>query len=221
MKAERQIISESISDQVYAFLEEDIISQKYPAGSRIDLEEIEQSLGISRIPIRDALERLIEKGLVRKIPRVGYFTVKPTVDELKDLFHVRRLLEESVFSQEHKFIDEQLVVELRDRLMKFTGRQDFTVEEKREFLNLDLILHRDVIIGMSDNRLLESIYEGIKTRINLSAHVMHRFEQDLIEHLSILNALLDRDWAHALESLRRHLQATEETTLQYATEGAT
>lgn len=220
MTTTREIFSQSIADQVYAFLEEDIVNQKYPAGARIDLEEIETSFGISRIPIRDALERLIEKGLVRKVPRVGYFTVKPSIDELKDLYRVRRLLEEFAISQDLRNADRGLAEDLRDRFRSFVGKASFTTDEKRELLQLDLVLHKDVVIGLSDSPLLEGIYDGIKAKINLSTHLMYRLEHDIQEHLGILEAILSHDQNGALECLREHLAATEETTLRFAAEGA-
>ena len=219
MSTTREIFSRSIADQVYAFLEEDIVNHKYPAGARIDLEEIESSLGISRIPIRDALERLIEKGLGRKVPRVGYFTVKPTVDELKDLYRVRRLLEEFALSQEIRNVDRRLALDLRERFDSFVERSEFSTEEKRELLQLDLMLHKDIIIGLSNSPLLESIYEGIKVKINASTRLMYRLEHDVVEHLEILDAILAHDRQRAIDRLRQHLSATEETTLRYAMEG--
>ncbi len=216
MNAERKIHAESIADQVYAFIEEDIVSRKYPPGSRIDLEEIERNLGISRIPIRDALERLIEKGLVRKVPRVGYFTVKLTPAEISDLYGVRLLLEEYALSRGVENIDLELAAELRQGFESFAGKTDFSAEEKSELLQLDLMLHRHVIISNSGSPLLESIYEGIKVRINLSTHLMYRLEDDIVEHCAILDAILARDEQQAAEALRQHLRATEERALALA-----
>ena len=210
----RRIHAESISDQVYAFIEEDIVSRRYPPGSRIDLDEIERSLGISRIPIRDALERLIEKGLVRKIPRVGYFTVKLTPAEIQDLYGVRLLLEEYALSQGVTNIDRELAAELRQRIAAFSDRTDFSAEEKSELLQLDFMLHRHVIIGNSGSPLLESIYEGIKAKINLSTHFMYRLKDDIAEHLAILDAILAREQQRAIDYLRAHLQATRANALE-------
>lgn len=216
MLPERRIHAESIADQVYVFIEEDIVTRKYPPGCRIDLEEIERRLGISRIPIRDALERLIEKGLVRKVPRVGYFTVKLTPAEISDLYSVRRLLEEYALAQGVENIDRELAAELRHRLEGFAGRSEFSAEEKSELLQLDFMLHRHVIINNSGSPLLESIYEGIKVRINLSTHLMYRLEDDIVEHGAILEAILARQERQAIEALRRHLKATEERALALA-----
>lgn len=216
MVKQREIVSQSISDQVYSFIEEDIVSRKYPAGSRIDLDEIQKTLGISRIPIRDALERLIEKGLVRKIPRIGYFTVKPTPTEIRDLFGVRRLLEEYALSQGVGNIDREPATELRQRFARFAGTTTFSSDQTAELLKLDLMLHGSVIIANSNSPLLESIYEGIKVKINLSAHMMYRFEDDIVEHLAILDAILAGHQEQAIECLRKHLKATEEHTLRLA-----
>lgn len=216
LRRERQIVFVSIAEQVYTFLEEDIVAGTYPPGSRIDLEAIEKSLRISRIPIRDALERLIEKGLVRKVPRIGYYVVKPTVAELRDLFGVRRMMEEYALSLGVSGIDRSFAVELRDRMAKYGGRAEFSAEETADLLELDLMLHRDLIIGNSGSPMLDKLYEGIKAKVNLVAHLAYRLDADVREHLDILEAILEGDQNHAVRCLRVHLAATEENTVQYA-----
>lgn len=218
MNVQRKIHAESIAEQVYAFIEEDIVTRRYPPGSRIDLDQIERSLGISRIPIRDALERLIEKGLVRKVPRVGYFTVKLTPAEISDLYGVRLLLEEYALSRGVEKIDLELAAQLRRSFAAYGGKTSFAAEEKSELLRLDFRLHRHVIVSNSGSPLLESIYEGIKVRINLSTHLMYRLEEDIVEHCAILDAILARNEQRAIDELRRHLKATEERALALADE---
>lgn len=66
-----KIVKQSLTDQIYTRLREDIITLGYPLGSRINVNEVQEKLGVSSTPFREALNRLIQDGLVVIVPNVG------------------------------------------------------------------------------------------------------------------------------------------------------
>ena len=86
--------SRTISDQVQARLRELILSNQLLPGTRIDQTELARQMGVSIIPLREAIARLQTSGLVRIIPRRGAFVEPISADELTDIYFVREVLEE-------------------------------------------------------------------------------------------------------------------------------
>jgi DNA-binding GntR family transcriptional regulator len=74
-------------------LREMIFSGELQAGQALRQEEIARQLGVSRLPIREALNRLATEGLVELKPRRGFYVASLDVDEIEDIFDMRALLE--------------------------------------------------------------------------------------------------------------------------------
>src|SRR5262245_37476772 len=70
-----------------------ILSGELQAGQALRQEEIARQLGVSRLPIREALNRLATEGLVELKPRRGFYVASLDVDEIEDIFDMRALLE--------------------------------------------------------------------------------------------------------------------------------
>ena len=85
-----------LKDQVYTILREaisemDIYSTPNPP--RLDERKLAQEIGVSRTPVREALSRLEQEGLVRNIPRRGTFLVRKTKQEVLEVVYVMAALE--------------------------------------------------------------------------------------------------------------------------------
>ena len=74
------------------YIREGIVSGRLGPGAKVDQDEIAEELGISRLPIREALIELTAKGFVESIPRRGAFVVTLTVEDIEDHFEVVSLL---------------------------------------------------------------------------------------------------------------------------------
>ena len=77
----------------HAWLREMIFSGALPPGKPLRQEEIARQLGISRLPIREALNRLATEGLVELKPRRGFYVTSLNENEIDDIFDMRAMLE--------------------------------------------------------------------------------------------------------------------------------
>jgi DNA-binding GntR family transcriptional regulator len=214
MSNHRKIFKESLSDQVYAMLRADLIDLHYKPGSRIIIEELEKELGISRLPIRDALQKLIDEGLVIKRPRVGYFVVRFSKEDIVDLFRVRALLENFSLSSGFEVISHESLFSLRDKYEKFKGKNNFSEEDKDNLFELEELFHRDLIIVNSKSPLIIKLYDDIKTKIKMVSRMTMRLDRDIVEHLEVLEAIIDKDKERALKMLHRHLDSAKKTIFE-------
>jgi len=94
-------MSRNVGDQLvsaqqatHAKLRAMIFSGELLAGQPLRQEEIARQLGVSRLPVREALNRLATEGLVELKPRRGFFVTSLNADEIEDIFDMRAMLEE-------------------------------------------------------------------------------------------------------------------------------
>lgn len=66
----------SLINRVYSELEKRITNLEIPPGGRINVSELEEEFGVSRTPLREALNKLASQGLVDIVGRVGYYAVE-------------------------------------------------------------------------------------------------------------------------------------------------
>jgi DNA-binding GntR family transcriptional regulator len=83
----------SAQQAAHARLRQMIFAGELQAGQPLRQEEIARRLGLSRLPVREALNRLTTEGLVELKPRRGYFVVSLQRDEIEDIFDMRAMLE--------------------------------------------------------------------------------------------------------------------------------
>jgi DNA-binding GntR family transcriptional regulator len=83
----------SAQQAAHSRLREMIFSGALQAGQPLRQEEIARQLGLSRLPVREALNRLATEGLVELKPRRGFFVVSLKRDEIEDIFDMRAMLE--------------------------------------------------------------------------------------------------------------------------------
>jgi DNA-binding GntR family transcriptional regulator len=83
----------SAQEAAHAKLREMIFSGALRAGQALRQEEIARRLGLSRLPVREALNRLTTEGLVELKPRRGFYVVSLKSDEIEDIFEIRAMLE--------------------------------------------------------------------------------------------------------------------------------
>ena len=80
-------------DRSYEALKKSIIQREFPPDQKLSIHELSEQLGVSRTPIRDALQRLEAEGLVRTVPKVGTFVVGFTEEDVHAVMDTRTMLE--------------------------------------------------------------------------------------------------------------------------------
>jgi DNA-binding GntR family transcriptional regulator len=82
-----------VGDQAFGAIQDAIMSGEYGAGHRLRIRDIAATLGTSVMPVREAIRRLEENGLVETVPYKGAVVKGFTLEELERVYNVRRLLE--------------------------------------------------------------------------------------------------------------------------------
>ncbi len=83
----------TFSEEVAERLREAIRNGSLGAGSRLVEQEVAEQLGVSRVPVREAIQMLVEEGMVRKAPHRGAYVYLPTAYEIEEISSLRVVLE--------------------------------------------------------------------------------------------------------------------------------
>lgn len=83
----------NITDDVADTIRQMIVEGQLPDGDRINEVHLAHQLGVSRTPLREALNRLVSEGALTNVPRIGYFVAPLSIDELRQIYPMRGLLD--------------------------------------------------------------------------------------------------------------------------------
>ena len=196
----------SLSDRVYYYIKDLILSGELRAGEKISEEKIASRFGISRTPIREALKRLEEYGLVRIKPRAYAEVASLRPEEAEDVSDVRAALEVlSVERLARRGTDEDFdaIAALAEQCEAHLSKGDIagTFERDSEF-------HLEISRRTMNPHLYE-IFEKLDSKVQMLRLVLHlphdRLKAFVSQHHEIVDALRQRDVEKARLVMRRHI----------------
>ncbi len=189
-----------------ARLEADILQGRVRPGDRLDERELSKTYGVSRTPVREALQRLQASGLAVARGRQGLQVAQLSVADLLDGMTVVAELEALAAAQAARRVTEDGRATL-DRAHEACG-QAVVTGDCEAFYNANLQFH-DAIAAASGNDILQDALRrlSLKTAPYRRAITFQpgRMPASHPEHAAILDAILGRDAARASELMRRHV----------------
>jgi len=212
---------DSLVAQAYETLWKQIVEGERQPGERLVDADLVAELSISRTPIRHALYQLQQAGLVEASPRRGFHVVIFTVEDVRDLYDLRTILEVAAVRAATPQLPEP---DLRAALEEI-GILRRTPEPalSPRFLASDVQFHHELIAGHSGNRRLAEAIAQQRARMSIFLAGGTRLPGGnataLDEHEVIVRALLERDTARAAAAMEQHIQRVKEDALRaFATE---
>lgn len=200
--------AKSLEESVYLTLEEEILDGRLKKGDTLAEVALSKRLGVSRTPLRSALHRLAEEGLVELIPNRGAIVVGVTAEDLINIYKIRMRLEGLASREAARLISS----EDKERLLNTVELSEFYLKKKdaERIKELDSEFH-NIIYRASGSRLLHKtlseLHRNIKAYRKMSLSVPDRLEHSIEEHRGILSAIVsgNEDEADRLTSL--HIEA--------------
>jgi DNA-binding GntR family transcriptional regulator len=201
-------------EQVHNFLRERIISGDYPGGTRLKTEELASLLGISRMPIREALRQLHAEGLVEIKRNQGASVVTLSPADIIELFSIRAVLEGLACREAVSRLTEKDIKVLEGLLVQMQDRRDGRVR----WLTRHDRFH-DYLCGVSGMaRLLQQItLIRNQTRPYIRLYIMTHDnpEPEGLEHQTLLDVVMSGDANWAETTMRRHVIENGESIVAF------
>ena len=182
------------SAAIYRFLKQDILNGRLRPGEKLVASKVAEAYGVSIIPVREALNRLRAEGLVTIIPHTGAYVTEIDLEDLKDLYPIRGVLEG--FATRLACL--KLAKEEFRRLEDLIGEMDRVIEQGRfpEMGHLNYEFHMTIYRVSSNKhlvRLIDELWQRTARVRGVFALVPERAAQANREHREILRALKARD----------------------------
>lgn len=194
----------NISDSLIVEVRNMIVEGRLPAGERINEVHLAQLLGISRTPLREALHRLAHEGALTSAPRIGYFVRPLTLEEFREIYPIRPLLDPEALrlagvpGKEHL----QHLREINERLERASGAN--------AIIELDDEWHLELLVGCKNKVLLDLIEQFIQRTRRYEIALMNErknVSRICTEHRRIMTALSRKDLKAACAALASNLRS--------------
>jgi DNA-binding GntR family transcriptional regulator len=205
----------SAADRIYAAIKADIVAGRVQPSEMLDETSLAESFGFSRTPIREALRRLEQDGLVVTIPRRGTFVVAPTVQDMQEIDEVRQVLEPFAARLAAGRIDVAALDRLQEELQTLAAAGDDLDAAHIRYLTCDSELH-DLVLEAAGNRQLTNILRLLHDRLSAVRRVTaaSNMTDAITEVLPLITALKTGDADASSEAMRRHVEAAHERRRQ-------
>ena len=207
MKENENTIKPSLKLQAYQYLKTKILNCEYAPSQFLNEQKLCAEMGnISRTPMRDALGRLEQEGLITILPKKGLMVSPITDEDVHSIYEVRLLVEPYAL----RVYGAQLP---RDQLEHFVTLMQHP-ELMLDFCAEDDAFH-ELLISSLPNRYLRSAHDSItgqnsRFRIMTGKVGMIGQKETCEEHLAILEPALAGDWNAAADALTHHLELARE-----------
>lgn len=201
-----EIVAKPLTHQVAAHIRNLIIHDILKPGERIREQLIAEQLGISRTPIREALQTVATQRLVHILPNRGAVVVQPSSDEIREMLNVYGTLEGLAAELAVvKATDKDIASMLKQRELMEVA---FVSGDRAAYFKANQAFHL-ALIASSGNATLVEIHGHLNVRLYRIRYlaVMHTedWRDASKEHEAILNALVQRDGSRLKDLLRIHL----------------
>lgn len=206
----------SVREKTYEYLKSSIFSGRFTPGERLAEEHLAEELGVSRTPVREALHKLEQDGLIEPLGFRGFCIPRDSPEEIEDLFELRTVLEGYTL----KIICERITDEQIAVLEGIVNKADEALRRKR----IDEVFHwntqfHDTLHGLvADKRRFHSLI------VNMRKYVL-RYRKDTLQYLGaakrasdghrqIILALKLKDAELCERVMRVHIRQSKEDALQ-------
>lgn len=198
----RQTLSGQIAEEIRTA----ILEHKFSLGAQLNEQELAEQFRVSRGPVREALQRLIQEGLVVSAPHRGVFVTELNSSDLADIYLARETLEGAairiVMQSERLFEVRRLLTRITEDMGEAAKRDDWLA-----ITELDLRFHRELVAASQSPRLIR-MYTTVQAETKLCLHMLiggYRGSDAFIEEHRRLVALLGGDDVdQVLDELPRH-----------------
>lgn len=199
--------SKSLEERVYYELEEEILNGTLKRGEALTELSISERLGVSRTPVRGAIHKLVDAGLVELTPNRGTVVIGVTEGDLVDIYNIRMRLEGLASATAAKTMSKDEIKALSDSL----DLAEFYISKNdtEHLKELDSEFHMAIYKATGNRmlcKILANLHKTIKLYRKLSLKSNGRLETSVKEHREILEAIAKGDSELADRLTSQHIE---------------
>jgi DNA-binding GntR family transcriptional regulator len=204
----------TVVDYAYEQIWQRVIMMGGGEEQRLSDATLAEQLGISRTPVRQALERLVQEGLVRADPRRGFWTNTFTAQDIHEIYDLRGALEVLALRLAAPHLSHKNLKAYLEQL--YAVRTELDTHPVLRFLQVDIRFHMLITRASGNGRLIHNL-SLLRSQICMfqmqDTLYPKRMEIALNDHERVLRALLAGNVDEAADCLTRHIQHAKEGVL--------
>lgn len=215
-----KIDNTNLWDKTYMILKERITRREFKPNQKLSIPELASQLGVSRTPIRDALNRLEMEGLVKTVSKVGTFVTAIEIEDILDIIDTRLMIE--------LWVIERLPMLSADELNEKINNLEAILEKSTNSISqiplgsylrsdYNLLFHME-FVKLGGNRKNVEIYLNMMN-YHLLAAKNDLFTRDMVtsaleQHYEVIHSLKERNWIKLRTALKTHLYDAKERLIK-------
>jgi DNA-binding GntR family transcriptional regulator len=204
--------SNGLATKAYLKMREAILSGKHLPGEALYEVHIAERFGMSRTPVREALNVLAREGFVDALPGRGFLVPRWSHQDVRELYELRESLEGFATACAAKNITPAEIEQLEKLHDDYVKATDW-----EKLVKLGDTFHNK-IVEYGRNKRLTKILDSLKaqismTRVSQLRDIQGRRDESEREHRAILDAIVKRDGDLAERNARQHIRSSYESTL--------
>jgi DNA-binding GntR family transcriptional regulator len=186
-----------------------IIEHRLPPGAKLGEDRLAGIFGVSRARIRQVIARLAHEGVVTVQTNRGAFVAEPTIEQARDLFEARRLIEPPLALKLAAAMDKHKLAGLRAQLAAEQAARN--ANDRRALIRLTGEFHL-LIAEMCGNKVVSRLLKELES---LTSLVIFLYDAPTMpacrdgDHMEIVDALAARNGKRAAAAMLRHLNEVE------------
>jgi len=212
----RDIVKMTLAEQIYTILREDIISQRIKCGEKLTLKALQERFDISSTPIREAIKRLSQEGLIEHITNIGGKVVEITEKDIIEIYDFCSLLDVAALKLALKTNNTNDVsnhlrecIELQESSLKQGNFEDFKLYSD-DF--------HDILYKYSNNSKLYDASLKIRSLFSILTNRYQNFinVETVVfnEHKDIFEAIITKDLDRAIILMENHFEHAKNYLLE-------
>lgn len=198
-----------LTNQVYDVLREKIIGGEYAPGNKLDIHKLADEFGVSRSPVKYAINQLVHDGLIEIIPRKGTYVTELNFTEFIEVLDARLMIELWAAQQVIENITDDQVAEWGKIVQEMDPLLEVTPFPFEMYSQLDMKFHLSLVTWAGNSKTID-IYSSLNTHVSLSRIVHSTSLGSTIkrhkDHRQLFEAMKERNLPLVLSTLTKHIE---------------
>lgn len=206
------VAHQTLAQMVATEVKKRVLDQTFAPGQRLGEAALAEEFGVSRVPVREALQELATSGLIERRPRRGFFVRETSTEELNDLISVSAALDQILFSRLASAMTQDALAEIEDLFSRTQEAIDAGNTGDAIGLNAEFHALARKHCGSS---ILQEIVERIETRLVWIVTQHDDPQQFLDVHREIVRAARSGNSDRLADAIAHHAMVSEKAALHH------
>ncbi|MBU5485997.1 GntR family transcriptional regulator [Clostridium sp. MSJ-11] len=204
----RNLVKITLAEQIYTILREDIINQNIKCGEKLTLKILQEKFNTSSTPIREALNRLSQEGLIEHVTNIGAKVIDIKEKDIEEIYDFCLYLDLAALNLalKSKKIDDIICelnncIELQEKSLELGNLEDFRLHSDN---------FHDIFFKYADNSRLYNASKNIRSQFSILTTIYQNFTVAqslvLLEHKNITSSIVNRDFDKTISLMKSHFE---------------